>query len=109
MIHNLKIWPSFYKRVKEGSKTFEYRKNDRGFQNGDFVILNEWDPSKNVYRVGDNPDLIGYTGSDGLKFRIGFVAPIDCEYVVFSLLPITLHDLPEFNGLNEEAMKDFKL
>lgn len=42
--HNLKTWPEFFKRVLSGEKTFEYRKNDRNFQPGDNLILEEYDP-----------------------------------------------------------------
>jgi len=44
MKHELKIWPQYYCRVVDGSKTFEVRKNDRGFQPGDEVTLREWNP-----------------------------------------------------------------
>lgn len=73
MEHELKILPQFFCRVKDGSKTFEVRKNDRGFQPGDTVFLNEW-------------DQVCFTG-ESLKFKIGYVLPIDAERVVFSLLP----------------------
>lgn len=80
MKHELKIWPQYYEAVADGSKTFEIRKNDRGFQKGDKVTLKEY-----------NPDWVGlemdkYTGKK-VKFTIGYVLPIDAERVVFSLLP----------------------
>ena len=37
MIHELKILSSFVKPILDGSKTFEIRENDRGFQKGDRV------------------------------------------------------------------------
>lgn len=37
--HSLKIKPEFLKDIIEGNKTFEIRKNDRGFQVGDRVRL----------------------------------------------------------------------
>lgn len=45
MKHELKIWPQYFSRVIDGSKTFEVRKNDRGFQPGDEVVLREYDPT----------------------------------------------------------------
>jgi len=71
MKHELKILPQYFCRVSDGSKTFEVRKNDRGFQQGDTVVLKEWS------------DEIGYTGKC-LSFTIGCVLPIDSERVVFS-------------------------
>ena len=32
--HRLKILPIFYEKVLDGSKTFEIRKDDRGFKEG---------------------------------------------------------------------------
>lgn len=43
MKHDLKIWPQYFSRAADGCKTFEVRKNDRGFQMGDEVVLHEWD------------------------------------------------------------------
>lgn len=37
--HILKCWPQFYDATLSGSKPFELRLDDRGFQNGDILIL----------------------------------------------------------------------
>lgn len=79
MRHTLKIWPQYYCRVADGSKTFEVRENDRGFQNGDIVELIEFDP---------NPVGLGYTNSPPLTFKVGYVYHLDEKRVVFSLLPV---------------------
>lgn len=42
MIHELKIWPEFFKPVLTGEKTFEIRKDDRGYRAGDVLVLKEW-------------------------------------------------------------------
>ena len=76
--HELKILPQYYKEVANGTKTFEIRKNDRNFQQGDTVILKEYDKSTNEY-----------TGNE-LSFSIGFVTEfgqVD-NYVVFSIQPL---------------------
>jgi hypothetical protein len=88
MKHELKIWPQYYCRVKDGSKTFEVRDNDRGFQTGDDVVLREWDPAIEEYDtyVGWATRAIGFTNSEPLKFKIGYVHPIEETRVVFSLL-----------------------
>lgn len=93
MTHELKIWPQYYCRVADGSKTFEVRKNDRGFQPGDTVILKEYDPAEIDYKddLGSHTEFykapIGYTRNQ-MIFKIGYVLPIDAERVAFSLLPL---------------------
>lgn len=94
MDHELKIWPQYYCRVADGTKTFEVRVNDRGFQPGDLVTLREWDPHGETSNHDETP-MSGPTYSQGaftrsphLKFKIGYVLPIDSERVVFSLLKL---------------------
>ena len=46
MVHNIKIRESFADAVLRGDKTFEVRKNDRGYQKGDtikFTVLYDSD------------------------------------------------------------------
>ncbi len=82
--HSLKIHPEHYNNVKDGTKTFEIRKNDRGFQKGDKVSLFYWP------RNGDNNKSTHSYAEDynmpELTFFIGDVYQIDSESVVFSLL-----------------------
>lgn len=42
MIHALKIDPGYFEATQAGIKGFEVRKNDRPYNTGDFVALNEW-------------------------------------------------------------------
>jgi len=44
MTHNLKTWPSFFQAVKSKIKPFEIRENDRNYQVGDTLILEEFSP-----------------------------------------------------------------
>lgn len=87
MIHELKIDPQYYQRIANGSKTFEVRENDRGFQLGDTVVLKEFDRTQN-----SQGRAIGYTGSPDLKFKIGYVHVLNTCDVVFSLLPLDHKD-----------------
>lgn len=70
--HTLKIWPAFYEPVLNGTKTFEFRENDRGFQKGDMVVLREFDPELD----GATNLPKGYTEKPNLKFKIGYVLPV---------------------------------
>ena len=40
-IHRLKTLPTFFEQTRIGKKTFELRKNDRNFQVGDWLKLEE--------------------------------------------------------------------
>jgi hypothetical protein len=42
MEHELKTLPAYYDPVARGEKTFEVRRDDRGFQKGDTLILREF-------------------------------------------------------------------
>lgn len=48
-VHHLKTWPSFYSEIASGIKTFEIRNNDRNYQVGDRLVLNEWNPETKQY------------------------------------------------------------
>lgn len=48
-VHNVKSWPHQFGAIIEGRKTAELRKNDRGYQVGDRLLLREWDPFRNLY------------------------------------------------------------
>ena len=41
-IHSLKTWPEYFNKVVSGEKSFEVRKDDRGFEVGDTLILQEF-------------------------------------------------------------------
>lgn len=57
--HELKILPEYFEAVVSGCKTFEVRKDDRGFQAGDYLLLRE-------YEGGD------YTGR-GIRVLVTYV------------------------------------
>lgn len=44
-LHELKILPGYFEDVFMGNKTFEIRKNDRNYKEGDLLILKEWSGS----------------------------------------------------------------
>lgn len=74
MIHELKILPEYFDEVVSRKKTFEIRKNDRGFQEGDVVILKKHTKKK------------GYSG-DYIKAKITYVTDFaqKQDFVVFAI------------------------
>ena len=44
--HFLKILPKWFEDVKSGKKKFEIRKNDRNFEIGDILVLQEYEKGK---------------------------------------------------------------
>ena len=51
-IRELKTWPGPFRDIKSGRKTFEYRRDDRHYEEGDDLLLREWSPDS------------GYTGDE---------------------------------------------
>ncbi len=49
MIHELKTWPPYFQAILDFTKTFEVRRDDRGFMVGDHLLLAEWDPKIQSY------------------------------------------------------------
>ena len=41
-VHNVKLGATFFEDVKSGRKSFELRKNDRGYKVGDMIMLHEY-------------------------------------------------------------------
>ena len=81
MIHSLKTWSKYFNAVISGEKTFEVRKNDRGFLVGDLLILREYDPAtktfsgktigkKVTYILPLSNQLCGGCGEDSTQYVI---------------------------------------
>lgn len=76
-LHNIKIERVYFDAVLDGSKTFEIRFDDRGYEKGDFVILHETNAEKGI---------TGHT----IEKRIGFITEYEQQegFVVFSLIDL---------------------
>lgn len=64
-VHDIKIATSYYEDIVSGKKSFELRKNDRGYKEGDSIKMLEFDDGKHTGRTID-ADIIylleEYTG-----------------------------------------------
>lgn len=79
MTHTLKTWPEPFDAVNLLDKTFEIRKDDRNYQLGDRLILQEWIPETETY-----------TGRE-IEFRVTFIgrgAPYPEGYACMSIQEI---------------------
>jgi hypothetical protein len=64
--HVLKAWPHPFAQVLDGTKTHEYRRDDRGFKKGHILVLREWDPEPESPDGNELGDVLprGYTGRE---------------------------------------------
>lgn len=85
MLHELKIEKQFADAVLDGRKTFEVRRNDRGFNAGDLVRFEVVEQGAAfVLRCGNHP-------LNGEVYRIGYVLSgwgLEDGYVAFSIAPV---------------------
>lgn len=73
MIHELKILPEYFADVISGRKTFEVRKFDRPFHEGDLLALNEFDPKNKCYTGNSCLVYIDYILNDEEYCKKGYV------------------------------------
>lgn len=76
--HSLKTWPGYFERLVDGTKTFEIRRDDRGFAVGDELELREFVPGTQQYTGAVVRRTVSYvTRPAGLHqgyVALGFVA-----------------------------------
>lgn len=82
-IHPLKTWTEYFQAVNRGDKTFELRVNDRNFQNGDILLLQEW-----VEDIGFTGDVITVVVTYLLE---GGIFGLEEGYVIMSFQRIDTH------------------
>lgn len=51
-VHRVKSWVPFFQAIKRGDKTHDLRKDDRGYNVGDQLVLSEYDQTTGRY-TGD--------------------------------------------------------
>ncbi len=72
-IHDLKSWPAFFEHVRAGTKTFELRRDDRGFDVGDKLLIREWDPVLEKYTGRKEERFVSYITEFPDALRDGFI------------------------------------
>jgi hypothetical protein len=88
--HELKTWPEFFDALLSGAKTFEYRRDDRGFRVGDVLCLREWDPQTQDYSGREMRRSVTYL----------LQTDISGEFVVMALAHATATDQQAENRID---------
>lgn len=57
-----KVWPEYFEEILRGKKTFELRLNDFDIQEGDTLVLKEWNPKNKDYTGRMLEKQVGYVG-----------------------------------------------
>lgn len=97
--HRLKSWPEHFAALQRGEKDFEIRENDRTFQVGDLLVLQEFIPVRHVgldYKPG-HPDGT-YTGKAEHRFIKHIhddAGKLQNGYIVLGLRNVQLGDTGE--------------
>ncbi len=73
--HTLKVWPEFYDAIQAGVKTWEFRRDDRGFRVGDELVLEEWLPA-------DRPPFNGRYGYTDDTFTVVKAIRVKVTYIL---------------------------
>jgi len=77
--HTLKTVQPFFDKIRMGLKTFEYRKDDRNYCEGDILELCEYDNKTNTFS-GEHIDVIVT-----FTMRTQDFLPVPSGYVIMSI------------------------
>lgn len=62
-----KTWPEYFEAIVSGKKKYELRLNDFDVQEGDTLLLEEWDPATKEYTGRKVEKKVTYVG----RFKLG--------------------------------------
>ncbi len=57
-----KLHPEYFQQILDGKKKFEVRLNDFDTEEGDLLLLREWDPETKDYTGREITKTVGYVG-----------------------------------------------
>lgn len=73
MIHKLKTWIPLFSAVENNLKTFEVRYNDRNYQVGDYLILQEYDFYRKNYTGREIKVFVTYIFDNPFFVKEGYI------------------------------------
>lgn len=82
-----KVWPEYFQKILEGKKTYELRLADWECNEGDILVLHEWDPVTKEYTGRSVEKEVTYVGKTK---EMTFWSPEDVEkfgYQIISFKP----------------------
>ena len=79
--HHLKTWPTFFDAIMRGEKLFEVRKDDRGFEVGDLLVLEEYDPQTKTFSGRSMTHGVSYI----MRATADEIFGLKAGYVIMSL------------------------
>ncbi len=69
MRHEKKVWPEYFQKIFEGKKNYELRLADWNCQEGDILVLQEWDSKTSKFTGRAIEKEVTYVGkTKNLKF-----------------------------------------
>ena len=95
--HELKCWRPYFLEIASGRKTFEIRRDDRGFQVGDTLMLIEWDEATSKRTGYFLTATVGYVLRAPLPFDPSGEG-LGPEWVVMSLRDLRGYRMERFDG-----------
>lgn len=85
--HVVKSWPNFFIPIEEGTRHHELRLNDRNYQVGDKLLLQEYLPDEQKYTGRDLTVKITSITSREIPCAVSG-SGLDDEYCILSIEPV---------------------
>ena len=74
-----KVWPEYFQAIADDKKTFELRLNDFDINEGDTLVLKEWDPVTKNYTGRELEKSVSYVFKSKLDKLVKFWPKEDIE------------------------------